>query len=376
MPPQQQTFTNVTPIPQQQTFSDVTPISADQPPRGFLADLADKLPGSADTGLKGAVTHLGDTYQALKPAVDSSAPGMLYQLYKKATGQPNDVQKLPGEMVQTFALGTDPEAETEAVTPKAAPEAGSQPGMLSRAAEVAKRRISDNFIVKGAKDLDYVVRGNGGPETPSAPQPQVPAHWGTGKFGSPVDQWGQRIQTDPDLEKASSLLYGPQVVQDPAAGLGQIPVRSPGQAGSIADSISQTSAPQRGSLRQMVNDVGDQVGKSLNASPPPNPKEPIYQRGNLSSQMQGGDSDLPQGHTAVQSSALKSYRYIPESNEFHAQYGSGNGTVHVFGDVSPEEAQQFEQAKSKGQAMQQVKNGHPLVAKIINGRRQAVTPTQ
>lgn len=234
------------------------------------------------------------------------------------------------------------------------------PAMASEAIHAAKNLPVVGPVIQHipfAEMLPWLGGGKGEKEPPAedpgAPNPETPPT---------------------EVRQAGSLYRGVQQYEDPAAGLGEIPVKR----GQLADSVQQpqASAPQRGSLRQMVNDVGDQVGKGLGASPPPNPKEPIYQRGNSSSQMQGGDSDLPQGHTAVQSSALKSYRYIPESNEFHAQYGSGNGTVHVFGDVSPEEAQQFEQAKSKGQAMQQIKNGHPLVAKIINGKRQAVTPTQ
>jgi hypothetical protein len=86
-------------------------------------------------------------------------------------------------------------------------------------------------------------------------------------------------------------------------------------------------------------------------------------------------ADLPPGHTPVDSSALRSYKYDPEAREMHAQYKGATG-VHVFGDVSPEEAQDFEQNPSKGKAMQTIKNGsHPLVAKISpEGKRTSTKP--
>ena len=84
---------------------------------------------------------------------------------------------------------------------------------------------------------------------------------------------------------------------------------------------------------------------------------------------------IPEGHTPVESSALKSYKYDSGAKELHVKYSSGDNVVHVFGDVSPEEAKAIETAPSKGKAVQAIKSGsHPLVAKIIGGERQAVKP--
>jgi len=184
----------------------------------------------------------------------------------------------------------------------------------------------------------------------------------------------------PPAPQGAELADLPATGARPAAQTGEALANAPRRgsiAGQMVDSVAkpQTSAPmQRGSLSQMMNQLQDQVGKGLGASPPPNPTKPIYQRGDLSSAMEGA-SDVPEGHTPVQSSALKSYKYDSSANEFHAKYGSGGDTVHVFGDVTPEEAQAFDQAQSKGQAMQQIKSSHPLVAKIINGKRTTVKPT-
>jgi len=186
--------------------------------KSFWDDLEAKLPGTADTGLKGAVHHIQDTRNWLKSTYDVSAPGIAQQIYKKLSGQPDDLKKLPAEMVTQFALAGEPfegaaegasEGAAAGATAKPAPQAavaGAEEAgntidsVLSRATQVAKRRISENFAVKGLKDLDYIVRGDGGPATPSAPTPKVPNVpdvWGKGRYGTPVDQWGQRIPQAP-----------------------------------------------------------------------------------------------------------------------------------------------------------------------------------
>jgi hypothetical protein len=134
---------------------------------------------------------------------------------------------------------------------------------------------------------------------------------------------------------------------------------------------------KRGSLPKMMNDLETGVRKGLGGSPSPleTPKAPIYQRGSLSSMMKEGSPDMPEGHTPVQSSAMRSKMYDPAAKEFHARLTSGD-TTYVYGDVAPEEAQAFEGAKSKGQAFQAIKQNHPLVAKIVNGKRIAVKATQ
>jgi len=181
---------------------------------------------------------------------------------------------------------------------------------------------------------------------------------------------------DPALLKAQNLLYGPKPVEDPAAGLGQIPVRRGSLAGQMQESV-QAPPIKRGSISQMMNEIQSKVGEGLGAAPPPNPKAPIYQRGSLADSMKQaspeGTPDVPQGHTPHQSSALRSSMYDSGANEFHARMTSGD-TTYVYGDVRPEEAQAFADAESKGKAYQQMKSGHPLVAKIVNGKRVAVKP--
>lgn len=81
------------------------------------------------------------------------------------------------------------------------------------------------------------------------------------------------------------------------------------------------------------------------------------------------DTSLPKGFTPVESTALKGYKYSPETREFESITQGGQHYIH--GDVSPEEAQVFEASESKGKAWQQIRN-NPLVAKMVNGNRVAI----
>lgn len=210
-----------------------------------------------------------------------------------------------------------------------------------------------------AEMLPWMVGGHGKkaaaeePVNPGAPEPASPPK---------------------EVLQAGSLYRGVHPVEDPAAGLGQIPVR-----GQISEAMQQPQTPaspaplQRGSIKQMMSNLETQTREGLGGTPPPRPNEPIYQRGSLSHAMQEGTSDMPQGHTPHQSSALRSSMYDSGAKEFHARMTSGD-TTYVYGDVAPGEAQAFADAESKGKAYQQMKSGHPLVAKIVNGKRVAVKP--
>jgi hypothetical protein len=289
---------------------------------------------------------------------DVSTPNIAGQLYKKLAGQPNDLEKIPGRAATAFfTLGTPEGEAAEEATAAARPGAGVAPqaeasssGMLSRALEVGKRRISNLPGVKAVKDAAYIIGGDGEEAAPAADTPpaapSVPDFWGKGRYGTPVDMWGKRI---------------PQTVP------------APGQAGQLAASIQQPSptdvAPgfQRGSLQDLLD-------KSLGAKKL-EPNVPLRQQlsnvppRNAPSGTISGAVDLPEGHTAIEgSSAATSKMYDPDAREFHARFKSGN-TTYVYGDVDPDEAQAFDQADSKGKALQDIKNNHPLVAKIENGKR-------
>jgi hypothetical protein len=81
---------------------------------------------------------------------------------------------------------------------------------------------------------------------------------------------------------------------------------------------------------------------------------------------------LPADFTPVDSSALRGYKYDPETREFHSITSSGQHYVH--GDVSPEQVAAFEAADSKGKAWNDIRQNSPLVGKIVNGERVAAKP--
>jgi hypothetical protein len=237
-------------------------------------------------------------------------------------------------------------ANWDATSPKAtypgAPEPAAPAPELSQASALYRGSSSPPDAAAGLGQIP--VRGSIAQSfrDPGAPLPATPA---------------------PELSQASALGRGASSPADPAAGLGQIPVR-----GSIADSVAQpqTSAPapiRRGSLQQMLNE-------SLGAKEL-KPNVPLRQQMDATNPASGGE-DLPEGHTSVKSSALRSYKYDPDAQEFHARATSGD-TTYVYGGVSPEDAQAFESADSKGKAWQQIRQ-NPLVAKIVNGKRIAVKP--
>ncbi len=156
------------------------------------------------------------------------------------------------------------------------------------------------------------------------------------------------------------------------------PTRAPAPPvrGSVAKSMAAPDEPTqiaRGSVAQMMNSAKktspSQVEGLLQQGLGNKPLDP-----NVPLKMQGKAADLPEGHTPVESSALRSYKYDPTAKEFHARATSGD-TTYVYGDVSPEAAQGFEQAESKGKAWQGIRS-NPLVAKIVNGKRIDVKPAR
>jgi hypothetical protein len=87
---------------------------------------------------------------------------------------------------------------------------------------------------------------------------------------------------------------------------------------------------------------------------------------------EGLGGNVPEGHTPVKgSSVIRSYKYDPATKEFEA--GTTGGT-YIHGDVSPEQAKDFENASSKGKAWTELKNNSTYVGKIVNGKRIAARP--
>jgi hypothetical protein len=176
------------------------------------------------------------------------------------------------------------------------------------------------------------------PVYPGAPQPETP---------------------ETGLLQASSLARGPQAVVDPAKGLAQIPVRY-----SPPASATVTIPPK---FKPSV--IEQQLKQSLGAQ---DLKPGVPLKDQLSGANAQPKPKLPEGFTPVDSTALKGFKYDPQTREFETITQGGQRYIH--GDVSPEDAQAFMDADSKGKAWQQIRD-NPLVAKVINGKRVAIKPT-
>lgn len=72
------------------------------------------------------------------------------------------------------------------------------------------------------------------------------------------------------------------------------------------------------------------------------------------------------------SSVIQSFKYDPTAREMTVS--TKNGGQYIHGDVTPEQAQAFQQADSKGKAWNDLRNNSTLVAKMVNGKRVSVRP--
>lgn len=180
----------------------------------------------------------------------------------------------------------------------------------------------------------------------------------------------QPATPSPELLQARSLSQGASVPPEPkSAALGKIklsdlPPHAVHQA--IQELGSKASIPDIASRAlQLQQRLDEAVGAK-----PLQPGVPLkYQTAAGGKPMPG----IPEGFTPVDSTALKGYKYDPDTREFESVTQGGQHYIH--GDVSPEEAQSFADADSKGKAWQQIRN-NPLVAKVVNGKRVATKPVQ
>lgn len=227
-------------------------------------------------------------------------------------------------------------------------------------------------LVRRPSAMDYVTAAMKGQPAPTPPGPEV-------RFPE---------APAPEVLQASALQAGGRPVADPSAGLGRIPVsRSiaesmPAPTNAEPSPIATTPAAQQSaapapkatprpmSKGQLGKAMDEQLGKALGAQQL-DPKVPL--RNQVPGRMPAeSEAALPEGHTAVDSSAVRSYGYKPAAREFEARATSGN-TIYVYGDVPPEVATEFVDAPSKGKAWQKIRS-YPLVAKIVDGKRIAVKP--
>lgn len=163
--------------------------------------------------------------------------------------------------------------------------------------------------------------------------------------------------------------------------LGTIPT-APWRMKPQAAALGDTPAPA--TARQFTNKVGPMIDEGLGnpptAKPAVNPGQPIYRRTAASAAPVPAEGsvptgNIPEGHTPVEdSTAVRSFKYDADAQELHI--APTKGYTYVYGDVSPDQATQFQNADSKGTAWGSIRNSNPLVAKIHeNGTRTAMKPS-
>ena len=82
----------------------------------------------------------------------------------------------------------------------------------------------------------------------------------------------------------------------------------------------------------------------------------------IRNQFQAPALTAPKGQTAVESTALKSFKYDPAARELHIT--AKDGIAHVYGEVTPDQAKAFANAGSKGQAWKAIRDNNVHIAKV------------
>ncbi len=85
----------------------------------------------------------------------------------------------------------------------------------------------------------------------------------------------------------------------------------------------------------------------------------------MKAQMEPPTGSVAEGHTSVESSALKSWKYDPATRVFSAE--TKNGAIYRHAEVTPEEAKAFADADSKGTAWKDIRDNHALIKKNFHG---------
>jgi hypothetical protein len=130
-------------------------------------------------------------------------------------------------------------------------------------------------------------------------------------------------------------------------------------AEATAETPTTTSAAPKPATSSLVSDL---LNRGLGNEPPPKPipGKPIYMRPSPLKSPAPEASPVPEVMTPVQSSGMRAYSYDEPSKTFAAQWP--DGSIHKYGEVTPEEVQDFEASDSKGRALLKLKNNHVHVA--------------
>jgi hypothetical protein len=181
--------------------------------------------------------------------------------------------------------------------------------------------------------------------------------------------------------QADALGEVPTPATQPAAqtgeALSQVPIapwRMKPQAAALGDTPASSAAPV--TARQFTNKVGPMIDEGLGNPPTIKPAvnqgQPIYRRTAASApeaEVSAPAPGMPEGSVPVEGSkAVKSYHYDEPSQTMSVELNEG--TMHRYAPVSPDQAQDFANAPSKGRAWLDLKNqpgtGH-VAANYGNG---------
>lgn len=155
---------------------------------------------------------------------------------------------------------------------------------------------------------------------------------------------------------------------------GSLDFRAKPIVGNVASEVFPEASPavQVPAVDTSPKAVGNALNESLGGWEGPKPG--ISMREQFNPQAVAVEpQQLPSGFAQAESSAVKGYKYSPEAREFEVV--TNDGSHHVYGDVSPEQAQAFETNPSKGKAWADLRNSSSAkVAKVVSGQRVPVKP--
>jgi hypothetical protein len=216
-------------------------------------------------------------------------------------------------------------------------------------------------------------------EAPEAAAPQAAAPSAPPTILSPIESTPTPNTTPAAIEQQLNDALGGKPAEPLIKGVSLRNQAAMQKARTLADlSGSATDAPPTAGptdLQSLLQKSLDQVNaKEAAANPPAAPASKPGTVGDLPTAIKKSlqqAEPLPEGFTPVESSVLKGFKYSPEAREFESI--TNDGAHYIHGDVAPEEAQTFADAGSKGKAWSKLKSQSPLVAKVLDGKRVAMT---
>lgn len=236
---------------------------------------------------------------------------------------------------------------SQAELPSVTPNAKAKMFELSKTAgkELVSRVPLAGRVVQRPSVFDWVNAAKAkAPETPRPVYPSEP----------------QGPQIPFELQQAAPLRHLPETGAKPASVTGEaLGTLSKPKEFTLQDKPGAQPIPKSVASKALDSSLREAVGN-----------KPVQPGVALKDQMK----PVPEGHTPVESSAVRSFKYDADQKEMHVH--TPDGITYVFGDVTPEQMQAFQNAPSKGKAWKVIRDSSPLVAKVLkSGERIPVKPS-